>query len=83
MISVQKITNKDSSFLISYWSGSKQETVLVDETNIVEEMNKSFAAIEENNKKQMEREAAYRNQCVSGGLLGSVGSATANDVRAA
>jgi len=50
MINVQKITNKDDGFLISFYTAIKQEVYLVDGNNIVAELNKAFKAIEEANQ---------------------------------
>ena len=50
MIQVQKITNKDDGFLISFYTAIKQEVFIVDGNNIVAELNKAFKAIEEANQ---------------------------------
>lgn len=70
MINVTKITNKEDSFLLNYWTGNKQETLLVNGSNIVAELNKAFANIQKLNEEQQKRDEVYRQQY---GLLGGAG----------
>lgn len=81
MINLTKITNKDSSFLISYWAQSGQQTWLVTEDNIIAELNKAFKAIEDENKRQRELQQAAINYLPGVGTLAQ--SALPSEVHAA
>lgn len=73
MINVTKITNKEDSFLLNYWTGNKQETLLVNGSNIISELNKAFASIQKQNEEQQKREEACRQQYANHGSLGGAG----------
>lgn len=74
MLNIAKITNKDDEFIISWYSPCGNKMIIVNSANIIEEINKAFDVINEENKERMRREGVYQNQCSTGALSAGLAS---------